>query len=189
MSSEAGDPRCRSAGRRRPIVCQCLLPPLYAARQCYKNGRCGGRRGCLGPELWIRRLSLTSDSFLPFVMPFVLRNELSAVERHSPVIPTAVEGSLLLRTSAAANFNSLSGFFDSDRKSNPSHPRKDAKGGPARRGSCRRTSRACSISLIEAELRPAQAGRRAHLGYLLSAENQMHSGRASLGPGRPPATG
>jgi hypothetical protein len=128
--------------------------------------------------------------FSAFVMPFVLRNELSAVERHSPVVPTAVEGSLLLSTSAAANFNSLSGDFSTPTASQtPSHPRKDAKGGPAGRGSCRRTSQACSISLIEAELRPAQAGRRAHLGYLLSAENQMHSGRASLGPGRPPTTG
>jgi len=119
--SEAGDPRCSSAGRRRSIVCQCLLAPLYAARQCYKNGRCGGRRGCLGPELWIRRLSLKSDSFLPFVMPFVLRNELSAMQRHSPVVPTAVEGSLLLRTSVAANSNSLSGDFSTPTASQ-THP-------------------------------------------------------------------
>jgi hypothetical protein len=40
-----------------PIFCQCLLAPLYADRQCYKNGRCGSRRGCLWLELWIRRPS------------------------------------------------------------------------------------------------------------------------------------
>ena len=45
--------------RGRPSVCQCLLAPLEAARQCYKDGRCGGRRGCLWLELWIRRPSLT----------------------------------------------------------------------------------------------------------------------------------
>ena len=58
MFYEAGDPRCSLAGRRRPIFCQCLLAPLYAARQCYKDGRCGSRRGCLWLELWIRRPSL-----------------------------------------------------------------------------------------------------------------------------------
>jgi len=100
---EAGDPRCSSAGQRRPIFCQCLLAPLYAARQCYKNGRCGSRRGCLWPELWTRRPSLTSHCFLALVIPPASRSEVTAVERHPPVIPTAVEGSLLLRASAAAN--------------------------------------------------------------------------------------
>ena len=58
MFYEAGDPRCSLAGRRRPIFCQCLLAPLYAGRQCYKDGRCGSRRGCLWLELWIRRPSV-----------------------------------------------------------------------------------------------------------------------------------
>lgn len=58
MFCEAGDPRCSLAGRRRLIFCQCLLAPLYAARQYYKDRRCGSRRSCLWLELWVRRLSL-----------------------------------------------------------------------------------------------------------------------------------
>jgi len=56
----------------------------------------------------------------------------TAVERHPPVIPTAVEGSLLLRASAAANLKfSLRRFSDSDHKSTRSHPPR-----PRRREEC-----------------------------------------------------
>lgn len=63
---------------------QCLLAPLYAARQCYKNGRYGSRRGCPWPELWIRRPGLTSHSFLALVIPPAPRNEVTTMEACLP---------------------------------------------------------------------------------------------------------
>ena len=124
MFYEAGDPRCSSAGRRRLIFCQFLLAPLYAARQCYKNRRCGTRRSCLWLELWIRRLSLTSDSFLALVIPPALRNEVTAVEA---CLPQAGLSCSAPRRFPILKF-SFRRFFDFDSNSNPSHPSRRRRG-------------------------------------------------------------